>query len=278
MKGHVMNAKKTTMAALAATLLVGASYAAVKAQDAKLNGERPGEGPHHERMAEACGPRPMMMRGPAAMFIFALQQFDTNKDGKISKEEAKAAEDKLFAAIDTNKDGVLTPGELRKYHEARMEAWKAAMPKPPAPDAAAPGADKAGAPPPPPPVDADDAMMKPMGGPMGGPMDDCDPHGGPMHEAMRGPMGGPPMGGPMGGPMDGPEHGPKGGPGGHHPRPMMGMMGPMVLLAQVDTDENGQISKAEADAALDKLFDRLDTNKDGFISADDFPKGPALLP
>ncbi|HBF30498.1 EF-hand domain-containing protein [Rhizobium sp.] len=259
-----MNAKKTTMAALAATLLVGASYASVKAQDAKPHSERPGDGPRHERMAESCGPRPMMMRGPAAMFIFALQQFDTNKDGKISKDEAKTAEDKLFTAIDANKDGVLTPGELRKYHEARMEAWKAEMPKPAVPDAAAPAADNAGAPPPPPPAD-DDAMMKPMGGSMDGP-DGCDPHGGPMHEAMRGPMGGP-------------EHGPKGGPGGHHgPGPMMGMMGPMGLIAQIDTDENGQISKAEADAALDKLFTRLDTNKDGFISADDFPKGPSLLP
>lgn len=55
-------------------------------------------------------------------------------------------------------------------------------------------------------------------------------------------------------------------------------MGAMRLLEKVDTDENGQISKAEADAALDKLFTRLDTNKDGFISADDFPKGPSLLP
>lgn len=257
-----MNTKKTTMAALAATLMVGASCAAVLAKDGKPGAGGPGDGPHHERMADACGPRPMMMRGPAGMFIYALQEFDTNKDGKISKDEAKAAEDKLFAAIDTNKDGVITPGELRKYHEARMEAWKAEMPKPPAPDAAKPDApkpdaDHAGAPPPPPGGD-DDAMMKPMDGPMGGPMDGCDPHGRPMHEAMR--------------------DGPKGHH--HHRRPMMdmGMMGPMALFGRIDTDENGQISKAEADAALDKLFTRLDTNKDGFISADDFPKGPSLLP
>lgn len=275
-----MNTKKTTMAALAATLLVGASYAAVLAKDGKPEAGRPGEGPGHERMADACGPRPMMMRGPAGMFIYALQQFDTNKDGKISKEEAKSAEDKLFAAIDTNKDGVLTPGELRKYHEARMEAWKAEMPKPPAPDAAKPDApkadaDNADAPPPPPPGGHDDAMMKPMDGPMGGPMDGCGPEGRPMHDAMR---GGPEHGGPDGGP----DRGPMGGPEGHHhhPRPMMemGMMGPMGWLGRIDTDENGQISKAEADAALDKLFTRLDTNKDGFISADDFPKGPSLLP
>ncbi|MBB4953066.1 Ca2+-binding EF-hand superfamily protein [Agrobacterium vitis] len=257
-----MNAKKTTIAALAATLLVSASYGAVFAKD----GKKSGEGPRHGEMADACGPRPMMMRGPAAMFIFALQQFDSNKDGKISKDEVKATEESLFTAIDTNKDGVLTPGELKKYREARMEAWKADMPKPPRPDAAEgagkpPAPDDASAPPPPPPGD-DDAMM--------GPMDGCGPHGadrGPkehgraMHEAMRG----------------GPDGGPRGGPDGHRHRPMMGMMGPK-LMAMVDTDENGQISKAEADAALDKLFTRLDTNKDGFISADDFPVGPKLLP
>jgi hypothetical protein len=260
-----MNARKTTMTAFAATLLVSASYGAVFAKDGK-----PGEGrrdgpPHHERMDDACGPRPMMMHGPAAMFIYALQQFDTNKDGKISKDEAKAAEDKLFAAIDTNKDGVLTPGELRKFHESRMEAWKAEMPKPPADDDTAKPTDDAGAPPPP--ADDDDAMKGPMGGPTGGPMDarmdDCGPRGPGHHghgrfEAMRG----------------GPD-------GEHRPRPMMGMMGkmgPMWMMGRIDTDENGQISKAEADAALDKLFTRLDTNKDGFISADDFPKAPALLP
>lgn len=251
-----MNAKKMTMTALVASLLVSASYGAVFAKDGK-----PGEGArHHHRMEEACGPRPMMMHGPAGMFIYALQQFDTNKDGKISKDEAKAAEDTLFAAIDTNKDGVLTPGELKKFRQARMEAWKAEMPKPATNDDTAKNGDDVGAPPP----VGGDAVMK-------GPMDGCGPrgpghhgherHG--MHEAMRG----------------GPDGRPRGGPDGMRgPHPMMAMMGFMRMMDRVDTDENGQISKAEADAALDKLFTRLDTNKDGFISADDFPKGPSLLP
>lgn len=173
-----MSAKKTTIAALAATLLVSASSGAVFAKDGKAPPPPP---PRPDEMRDACGPRPMMMHGPAAMFIFALQQFDTNKDGKISKEEAKAAEDKLFAAIDTDKDGVLTPGELRKFHEARMEAMRAEMPKPPAPEGAAPAdpngpkpdeaTDKA---PPPPPGGAgaeDDAMGAPDEG-----MADCGPN------------------------------------------------------------------------------------------------------
>lgn len=243
-----MNVTKTTASALAATLLVGASYGAVFAKDGKPGADgRDGAG-HHERMMEACGPRPMMMHGRAGMFIYALQQFDTNKDGKISKEEAKAAEDKLFVAIDTNKDGVLTPGELKKFHEARMEAWKAEMSKPRATDEKAKGADDATA-------KADDAM----GGPMDDQMDGCAPRGPEHHKPGHH------------------KHGMRDGM--HNRHAMMGkMMGPMWLMSRIDTDENGQISKAEADAALDKLFTRLDTNKDGFISADDFPQAPPLLP
>ncbi|MBB4009467.1 hypothetical protein BJF91_07100 [Allorhizobium taibaishanense] len=266
-----MSAKKTTIAALAATLLVSASSAAVFAKDAKAPPPKP------DAVAEACGPRPMMMHGPAAMFIYALQQFDANKDGKISKEEAKAAEDKLFAAIDTNKDGVITPGEMRKFHEARMEAIRAAMPKPPAPDASAPAdpnsqkpGDEAGKAPPPPPGD-DEAMDGPDDGMAG-----CGPH--PIRHHMDNGVGHHQWA------MD---HGPDGdgmrGPHGPHDRHkmmarMMEMAGPMRMFEKIDTDENGQISKAEADAALDKLFDRLDKNKDGFISADDFPAAPPLLP
>lgn len=255
-----MRAKKTTIATLAASLLLSASSGALFAKD----GKAPPPPPRPEKMGDACGPKPMMMRGPAAMFIFALQQFDTNKDGKISKEEAKDVEDKLFAAIDIDKDGVLTPGELRKFHEARMEAMRAEMPKPHAGDDAPPADPKAPrpdeatdhGPPPPPrgPAAEDDVMGLPGDG-----MSGCGPHR-PDHGADGDRMG---------------------GPGGSHDHGQMMAMGPMGarrLLEKIDTDENGQIRKAEADAALDKLFTRLDTNKDGFISADDFPKGPPLLP
>ncbi|RCW27101.1 EF-hand domain-containing protein [Ciceribacter lividus] len=89
-----MNRKTLTLTALAATLVVGTSAAAFA----------------HEEMGGA--------RGPEARFVHMLQQFDENKDGKISKDEAKAGQERLFGEIDTDKDGVLTPGELRAHREA----------------------------------------------------------------------------------------------------------------------------------------------------------------
>jgi Ca2+-binding EF-hand superfamily protein len=52
---------------------------------------------------------------------------DTNGDGKISREEAKALPRlaKHFDEIDADHDGQITPDEMRAYHEkARAEHWK----------------------------------------------------------------------------------------------------------------------------------------------------------
>ena len=38
--------------------------------------------------------------------------------------------------------------------------------------------------------------------------------------------------------------------------------------------DDGQISKDEAQAMVEKAFTRMDRNADGAISADDFPKRP----
>ena len=43
------------------------------------------------------------------------------------------------------------------------------------------------------------------------------------------------------------------------------------MMRALDTDENGQISKAEAEAGAANLVARMDTNKDGLVSIDDFP-------
>ncbi|MBY2940626.1 calcium-binding protein [Rhizobium leguminosarum] len=49
-----------------------------------------------------------------------------------------------------------------------------------------------------------------------------------------------------------------------------------IVMHRVDTDQNGQISKQEAEAGMDKLFTRMDCNKDGVISIDDMPDRPLL--
>lgn len=59
----------------------------------------------------------------------------------------------------------------------------------------------------------------------------------------------------------------------HHGR-MGGQMGGFHLVRQADTDENGQFSKAEVTAAVDKLFTRMDRNGDGVITIDDMPDRP----
>ncbi len=69
------------------------------------------------------GPRMGAMR--EVIFVRMLKQFDTNKDGRVSKQEAKDGMEAIFVAIDTDKDGSLTPGEIRKYHEAQMAKAKA---------------------------------------------------------------------------------------------------------------------------------------------------------
>ncbi len=43
-----------------------------------------------------------------------LERFDTNKDGKISKDEAKGKLAENFDRFDTNKDGYLDKDELRR--------------------------------------------------------------------------------------------------------------------------------------------------------------------
>ena len=48
------------------------------------------------------------------------KKLDTNGDGKITKEEAKAGAPRLaehFDAIDANKDGFVTKEEMRAFHE-----------------------------------------------------------------------------------------------------------------------------------------------------------------
>ena len=67
--------------------------------------------------------RPPMGGGPnpgptPAELVSRLLEFDTNKDGKLSKAEAPGRLQGIFERADTNKDGFLTRDELTKYAES----------------------------------------------------------------------------------------------------------------------------------------------------------------
>ncbi|NEI68398.1 calcium-binding protein [Rhizobium lusitanum] len=74
----------------------------------------------------------------------------------------------------------------------------------------------------------------------------------------------------------------KGNHGQRHHRPHgrfmheAGLMRGMMIFHRIDKDENGQISKQEAEDAANKFFDRMDRNHDGVISLDDMPNRPLL--
>lgn len=257
-----MNGKTITLATLAASLLIGTAAGGAFAQD---RGDRRGP------------PR----GGPEVMFVRMLQQFDTNKDGKIEKAEATAASEALFTQIDLDKDGSITPGEMRKHREAMRAEMQKARAEMKADGKPVPG-DEAAAPPPPPPGGAPDDETADGGpGPGNGPQD--------MAEAED--MGGPQDMDAMGGPGPGKHRDGKGRDGKRHgwhneraergegrgDRGPDGMGGPARMMRVADKDENGQISKAEATAMGERMFERMDRNKDGVISVDDLPKRPIFF-
>ncbi|HEY8507885.1 MAG TPA: EF-hand domain-containing protein [Steroidobacteraceae bacterium] len=57
-----------------------------------------------------------------------MQQWDTNGDGTVTRDEAQAAAAeqtaKRFDALDQNKDGVITADELKQLREARRAAMQ----------------------------------------------------------------------------------------------------------------------------------------------------------
>jgi hypothetical protein len=221
-----MTSKFFTLAAVAGSLLIGTSASAVLAQDRDGRRGPPG--------------------GREVMFVRMLQQFDTNKDGKITKDEAKASGETLFVSIDADKDGSITPGEFRKHRETMREQLKAELKE----SAVADEDDADEVAPPPPGGPGDEQAQDDSRGP------DGKPHHGKHHDGKR--HGGRDMAD-----RDGPR-----GPGDRGP-------GRMIRVA--DTDENGQINQAEAMTMVDKMFERADRNKDGVISVDDMPKRPMWM-
>lgn len=60
-------------------------------------------------------------KGPGRHF----EKVDTNKDGKISREEMVAKSNRMFDKVDADKDGFVSREEGQKFHEARKAKWKA---------------------------------------------------------------------------------------------------------------------------------------------------------
>lgn len=54
-----------------------------------------------------------------------MEQFDTDKDGKISKAEHMAMANDRFAKMDTNGDGFVTKEEGKAHWEAKRAQWQA---------------------------------------------------------------------------------------------------------------------------------------------------------
>jgi hypothetical protein len=174
-------------------------------------------------------------------FVRLLKTADANKDAKISKDEMTAWQDQLFTQIDANKDGTLTRGELLDFRTAKMDEFRKNNP---------------------PPEEASN------------------------DDDRRGP--------PMGDEDDDNDRGDRGRHGHHHGRhdddrddrrggrdmprgAMMQARGPMMgpgFFRIIDEDRDGKITKAEAAAATEKLFARMDTNKDNQITIDDLPDRP----
>lgn len=212
-----MNGKKLVLAAISATLLLGASAGASFA--------RPHGGPG---------------MSPEVMYVRMLKQFDTNKDGQITKDELMSGGEAMFVAIDTDKDGSITPGEFRAYQKEKRKAMHEERQK------AREERQKADA--------GTDNKAKPDDMAM------ADGNDGPDKKGADGKGGG-----------DMKRHEGRHGDrelrhGKHHG----GKMGAR-LIRFADKDENGQISKEEAKALGEKMFARMDRNKDGVISIDDMP-------
>ncbi len=83
-----------------------------------------GEGMHSEGMhGEGMHGDAMQSDRMPPMF----GQFDKNKDGRVSRDEAREGADRMFAEIDTDKDGFISTAEMQAHHRAMREKFRQSM-------------------------------------------------------------------------------------------------------------------------------------------------------
>ncbi len=237
-----MNGKKLLLAGLSATLLL--SGAAQVALAASHDGD--GGGRHHHGRWH----RPHF--SPEVLYVRMLKEFGNPGDTKLTKDEVKAGVDKIFDQIDVNHDGEITPGEYRAYRQEQIKQWRAEHAK----------------------ADGDQTQTaQPQGGDQAqgnqaqgdqAPADQSKSDQSKNDQAQNDNDNG------------------NGGEGHRHHRPHGrfmhegGFMRGAMIFRFADTDQSGQISKKEAEDAMNKLFDRLDRNHDGVVNLDDMPGRPLL--
>lgn len=228
----------TTTLCLACGLIAGLSYA--------QQGERPRDG--GGRMSEF------------------IQRADTNKDGKLSKDEfiefSKKEGETRFATIDANNDGVIDENEVKTAME-RMRGG----------GSGAPGGERrreGGG-------DGGGFRRPPEGQGAPGGEGQRRPEGGPPGEGGRRPEGGPPGEGgrrPEGGPPGAPGQGGPGGPGAGMRGMFQAMQNPEEAFKKMDSNNDGTVTleeyKAGQNTELEGRFKGLDQNNDGKVTADEF--------
>ena len=59
-------------------------------------------------------------KGMGPMHGKMMEKMDTDKDGKISKQEWQAHHETMFTQLDADKDGFVTKEEMKAHHEKMM--------------------------------------------------------------------------------------------------------------------------------------------------------------
>ncbi len=238
-----MNGKKLLLAGLSATLLLGG--AAQVALAASHDGDRESRHHHHEGRWH----RPHF--SPEVLYVRMLKEFGNPDDTKLTKDEVKAGVDKIFDQIDVNHDGEITPGEYRAYRQEQFKQWRAEHAK----------------------ADGDKAQD---GQASGGDQTQNNQAQGNQAQDNQAQSNQAPADQSKGDQAQNDNDNDKGGEGHRHHGPHGRFMHEAMVFRFADTDQSGQISKKEAEDAMNKLFDRLDRNHDGVVNLDDMPGRPLL--